>query len=208
MKENTSTRLKRIMEERNLKQVDIIKMCEPYCEKYNVKLDKNYLSQYVSGRVEPGQRTLSILAMALNVNEPWLMGFDVPMERNSIPQSDESPVVKAIINSGDTDSELFNEILMRKTNTKINFESIEFSLLSEFKKLNATGKMEAVNRVKELAYVPQYTDSNVIPIQYKKKPIITEEDINSLVARNGKKFTREEAIQFLTDLYAENETDD
>ena len=43
MKETTGTRLKRIMKEKGLKQVDILKMCEPYCKKYNVKLEKNDL---------------------------------------------------------------------------------------------------------------------------------------------------------------------
>ena len=79
MKESTATRLKRIMEERNLKQVDVLRLCEPYCEKYGVKLKKNDLSQYLSGKVQPKQNKLSILGMALGVQEAWLMGYDVPM---------------------------------------------------------------------------------------------------------------------------------
>ena len=79
---STSERLKQIMQERNLKQVDILEACQPYCKKYGVKLKKNDLSQYVSGKVTPKQNKLSILGMALNVNEVWLMGYDVPKERN------------------------------------------------------------------------------------------------------------------------------
>ena len=72
------------MNERNIKQVDILIKAEPFCKKYNVKLNKNDLSQYVNGKVEPGQQKLSILGMALNVNEAWLMGYDdVSMDRNS-----------------------------------------------------------------------------------------------------------------------------
>lgn len=78
-KSNTSLRLKEIMRLRNLKQVDILKLCEPYCNEYGIKLNKNDLSQYVSGKVQPGQDKLSILAYALNVNEVWLMGYDVDM---------------------------------------------------------------------------------------------------------------------------------
>lgn len=77
----TSDRLKQIIQERNLKQVDILKMAKPYCEKYGVKLGKSDLSQYISGRNLPAQNKLAILSMALNVNEAWLMGFDVPMEK-------------------------------------------------------------------------------------------------------------------------------
>lgn len=80
-KENTSVRLKEIMKERNLRQVDILEKCKPFCERFNVKLARNDLSQYVNGKVEPGQEKLTILALALSVNEAWLMGYDVPMER-------------------------------------------------------------------------------------------------------------------------------
>ena len=67
------------MNERGLKQVDILEACKPYCEKYGVKLAKNDLSQYISGKVQPGQDKLSILGLALNVNEVWLMGYNVPV---------------------------------------------------------------------------------------------------------------------------------
>lgn len=83
MKEiSTADRLKQIMNERGLKQVDILEACKPYCIKYNIKLNKNDLSQYVSGKVIPKQDKLSILAMALKVNEVWLMGYDVPSEQD------------------------------------------------------------------------------------------------------------------------------
>lgn len=86
-RKNTSMRLKEIMAERNLKQVDIIKLAQPYSEKYNIKLNKSDISQYISGKSEPGQDKLFILGMALNVNESWLMGFEVPKERYSVQKS-------------------------------------------------------------------------------------------------------------------------
>jgi transcriptional regulator with XRE-family HTH domain len=79
--ENTSTRLKEIMKERNLRQVDLLEMVKPFCEKYNVKINKSDISQYLSGKVKPGQEKLSMLGMALNINETWLMGYDVPKEK-------------------------------------------------------------------------------------------------------------------------------
>ncbi len=78
----TADRLNQIISEQNIKQVDVLRACLPYCEKYNIQLKKNDLSQYVSGRIEPKQDKLSILAMGLNVNEVWLMGYDVPPGRN------------------------------------------------------------------------------------------------------------------------------
>lgn len=80
---NTSERLKQIMREKSFKQVDILEAARPFCEKYNVKLAKSDLSQYVSGKVEPKQEKLTILGLALNVSEAWLMGYDVAMERGT-----------------------------------------------------------------------------------------------------------------------------
>lgn len=78
--ENTASRLKKIMSMHNLRQVDILEAAQPYCKKYGIKLNKSDLSQYISGIVEPGSYKLTILSLALNVSEPWLMGFDVPMQ--------------------------------------------------------------------------------------------------------------------------------
>lgn len=83
MKESTATRLKRLLAERGLKQVDILEKAKPFCKKYGIKLTKSDLSQYVSGKVAPGQDKLSIIGMALDVSEAWLMGYDVPMKRGS-----------------------------------------------------------------------------------------------------------------------------
>lgn len=80
---NTSSRLKLLMQERGLKQVDIINACKPFCEKFDVQIRKNDLSQYVSGKTQPNQIRLTILGLALNVNEVWLMGYDVPMQRET-----------------------------------------------------------------------------------------------------------------------------
>ena len=90
--ESTSIRLNRIMKERNLRQVDILEKCKPFCEKFEVKLGRNDLSQYVNGKVEPGQEKLTILGLALNVSEAWLMGFNVPMERTGLSK-EESPKI-------------------------------------------------------------------------------------------------------------------
>lgn len=83
-KENTSIRLKQIMQERQLRQVDILNLVKPYCEKNDVKMNKSDISQYVSGKVEPSQDKLVMLAMALNVSEAWLMGFDIQEDNEDI----------------------------------------------------------------------------------------------------------------------------
>lgn len=65
-------RLRKGMDLRNLKQVDIIE---------KTGINKGALSSYLSGKYEPKQNNIHLLAKALSVNEAWLMGHDVPMER-------------------------------------------------------------------------------------------------------------------------------
>lgn len=81
--ENTSKRLREIMSEKGLRQVDVIELCKPYCKKFNAKLQKNDLSQYINGKVIPSQYKLTILGLALGVNEAWLMGMDVEKYRKT-----------------------------------------------------------------------------------------------------------------------------
>jgi transcriptional regulator with XRE-family HTH domain len=83
MKKTTAERLRELMDMRGLKQADIVRLCQPYADKLGTKFQKSALSQYISGRNEPNQYKLTVLALALNVNEAWLMGYDVPMERKN-----------------------------------------------------------------------------------------------------------------------------
>lgn len=46
-------------------------------------LSRSTISHYMSGYAKPKSDKLYVLAKALNVNEAWLMGYDVPMERNN-----------------------------------------------------------------------------------------------------------------------------
>lgn len=66
-------RLKKGMELRNLRQADIVE---------KTGINKGALSSYLSGRYEPKQNNVFLLAKVLDVNEAWLMGADVPMDRN------------------------------------------------------------------------------------------------------------------------------
>lgn len=92
MKVATSDRLKELMQMRGLRQADILEKIEPYCREFGVKIPRNALSQYITGKVKPKQDKLSILGMALGVSEVWLMGYDVPMEREEAQTPDAGPV--------------------------------------------------------------------------------------------------------------------
>lgn len=82
-KSTTSERLRQLMHERNIKQIDILSAAEKYCDKFSVKMNKSDISQYVSGKVIPSQDKLTVLSKALEVDEPWLMGYDVPRQASN-----------------------------------------------------------------------------------------------------------------------------
>lgn len=65
-------RLREALTASGKKQADIVR---------ETGLDRGAVSSYLSGKYEPKQKAIYKMAKALNVNEAWLMGFDVPMER-------------------------------------------------------------------------------------------------------------------------------
>lgn len=81
MNSTTQARLKQIMNDRGLRQVDILRMSERWQKKFGITMSKSHLSQYVNGKSQPDKNKLLLLSNTLNVSEGWLMGFDVPKER-------------------------------------------------------------------------------------------------------------------------------
>lgn len=72
--ETIANRIKLGLTIRNMKQSELVE---------KTKIGKSSISTYISGAYEPKQRNIYKIAQALNVNEAWLMGYDVPMERTT-----------------------------------------------------------------------------------------------------------------------------
>lgn len=90
----TSARLKEAMRLSGKKQADLVR---------ETGIDKGSISHYVSGKYEPKDQGIHKLAVALDVSEMWLWGYDVPMER---PQRQkESDVFADITERLDIDKE-------------------------------------------------------------------------------------------------------
>lgn len=70
-----SNRLKRALKIRNMKQIDIAKA---------TGISESAISQYVSGYARPKDDRVHALALALDVSEGWLLGFEASMDRNPI----------------------------------------------------------------------------------------------------------------------------
>ena len=73
-KDACSKRIARALSIRNMKQTDLCNI---------TGIPKSAMSQYISGAFEPKQDRIFLIANALDVSEAWLMGFDVPMERET-----------------------------------------------------------------------------------------------------------------------------
>lgn len=88
MTDTFQNRLKKAMEIRDMKAVDLAK---------SSGISKSRISQYVNGVYEAKQEAVYKLALALNVSEGWLMGYDVPMQRSA--PADESDDVMELLDA-------------------------------------------------------------------------------------------------------------
>ena len=79
----TKDRLREAMNAANKKQADLVR---------ETGLNRGTVSRYLSGEVEPRQDAAYKLALALNVSETWLWGYDVPMERSPIQKKNDDLV--------------------------------------------------------------------------------------------------------------------
>lgn len=99
-KKELRDRLQEAMAVRGLRAVDIVE---------RTGIPKGTISYYISGKTEPKSDRLYILAQALDVNEAWLLGYDVPMTRTE-DQKKNDQLAKLIVKMR-TDSEFYNAVL-------------------------------------------------------------------------------------------------
>ena len=84
-------------------------------------ISKSSLSEYINGKYEAKQDGVYLLAKALDVNEAWLMGLDVPMERTDFRYAshngidteglDENDIEAAVSFSKITKAKLFSLVI-------------------------------------------------------------------------------------------------
>lgn len=153
-KESTATRLRKIMDSRGLRQVDILKLTTPYCEKYGIKMNKSDISQYCSGKNEPNQEKLFVLGKALSVSESWLMGFDVPMERNDYEFKGTITLDDISCNNNVEEfKKAYDKSALRKNKS-------EYKLLENMQRLNNNGKKNLLDYSEILLGNPNFIESN------------------------------------------------
>lgn len=130
MKYTTQDRLRQLMSERNLKQVDILKLSKKFQDELGIKMSKSHLSQYVNGKSSPDQHKLYLLAKTLNVSEAWLMGYDAQKERAAVntANSENSHIELIYTKLNDRNKKrvyFFAEELLQHQNKKHNIVDLE-----------------------------------------------------------------------------------
>ena len=110
LKSKISARLKEAMKNKNLKQVYVVAKAKSLESEIGTKISKTDLSQYVNGKVTPGQKKLYVLAKILDVSEAWLLGYDVDDARISDEKRSEINTLAAHLEGDYTEEEL-QEIL-------------------------------------------------------------------------------------------------
>jgi len=67
-------RLRMALNSRNMKATELSELSN---------INKSTISQYLSKEYEPKRDRIELFAKILNVNEAWLIGYDIPMEKNN-----------------------------------------------------------------------------------------------------------------------------
>lgn len=187
-----SDRLKQIMSERNLRQVDILNMSLPYQKKLDISMTKSHLSQYVNGKSNPDQNRIYLLSKTLDINEAWLMGYDVPMKR--IPDEERK-------NDEVSDlTETFDEILdvYQQLNKQGKNEVVDFAKFKLHEQNKEDEKNSKASNVKEFPSSTNSKDETIVdddPFEVFAAHIdddVTEEEMEEIIAymkeiKKGKK---------------------
>lgn len=82
--ESCAKRIRKALSIRNMTQSELCR---------RTKIATSAMSEYIKGLYEPKQDKIYIMSQALNVDPVWLMGFDVPMEKEdkkNLPHEDGS----------------------------------------------------------------------------------------------------------------------
>lgn len=70
-------RLKKALSLRNMKPIELSE---------RTGIPKSAISQYTSGYAKPKQDRIYLICKALEINEAWLMGYDVEMEKKVLSE--------------------------------------------------------------------------------------------------------------------------
>lgn len=125
-------RIAQALKIREIKPADLCKLA---------KVPKSSLSLYMSGAYEPKQNRVYDMALALNVSEAWLMGYDVPMEREHTQKpNNDAPISEQLTE----DDRKWLELGRRVSPST---REVAFIMIEKFDGLSEEGKVSALIRI-------------------------------------------------------------
>jgi transcriptional regulator with XRE-family HTH domain len=92
-------RLQEAMQLRGLRAIDLVD---------KTGIPKNTISYYLSGKTEPKADRLYALAVALDVSEAWLLGYEVPITRK--PEQKKNDQLAQLVARLRADNEFFEAV--------------------------------------------------------------------------------------------------
>lgn len=95
----TSERLREAMRAAEKKQIELAN---------ETGLSHSSISRYLSGQMEPKSKAINKLAVALNVSEMWLWGYDVPRSRT--PEQKKNDALVDVIKQLRIDPDFFDVV--------------------------------------------------------------------------------------------------
>ena len=114
-------RLQKALDLSNMKPVDL---------HIKTGLSESIISRYLAGTAHARAKNVSMLADVLDVNEIWLMGYDVPMQKN-IDEYTKSEILSVYIAKDDSMFPILDvgdKALYKRTNEYTSGDTILFSL--------------------------------------------------------------------------------
>lgn len=141
-------RLKKALSVRNMKPIEL-------SEKTGIP--KSAISQYMSGYTKPKQDRVYLISKALDINEAWLLGFDVPMEKQNTNEplttisTENNEILKLIENT----QKLTKTINFLNTNKPINLNDTHIKEISkslkQFQEAFNSPEMKALKKMADMA---------------------------------------------------------
>lgn len=107
-------RLREAMGARGMRAVDLVE---------KTGIPKGTISYYLSGKTEPRADRIYIIARALDINEAWLLGYDVPMARPEERKKNDQ--LAKLVARLKTDDDFYKTVSALSELTKSQYRSIE-----------------------------------------------------------------------------------
>lgn len=114
MREEFKNRLRQALDMRKMKAVDLV-------EKTGVP--KGAVSYYLAGKSQPKADRIYLIAQALDVNEAWLIGYDVPMHRS--PEQKKNDQLAKLIVRMRTDSDFYETVAALADLSETKYQSVK-----------------------------------------------------------------------------------